>query len=219
MKKASMALVAAASIIYLQSCATASYDTMSYRDASFDSAGIAVSPGGLTAEQADAILATKFPPAHPVSIAIFYVVPKNYYPSNFYDPVPKIIEKMKTIPEVAHVVPVPSIMMPESLTIEAIQQIGIRTLSEYSIVFYGNAGRVFFSYKSPMGQYMVSSTLEFMIVDNKTTAIIAADKLFTEFQTPVQLFSDEEFQKTLARIYEEQSDILRGKLIDLFRGE
>jgi len=55
---------------------------------------------------------------------------------------------------------------------------------------------------------LVSSTLEFILIDNKTTAVIAADKLFTEFNAPVEFFTDRGYQETLRRMYREQAGVL-----------
>jgi len=63
---------------------------------------------------------------------------------------------------------------------------------------------------------LVSSTLEFILIDNKTTAVIAADKLFTEFNAPVEFFTDRGYQETLRRMYREQAGVLKEKLTRLF---
>jgi hypothetical protein len=59
---------------------------------------------------------------------------------------------------------------------------------------------------------MVSSALDHLLIDNKTTAIIASDKLFSEMQTPVEFFTDKEYQKTLERMYEEQAQMLYDQM-------
>ncbi len=203
----------------LMSCATGSYGTARFRDSSMDSGTIALSPNGLTKDQIDAILSTKFPPEKPVSISLFYLARSAYSGPIAYDPTQAMIKKLDKSKYVSRIVPVPRIMIPGTITFEAIQQIGIRSLSEYSMIFYGDSDNVFFSYKSPAGQYMVSSTLEFMMIDNRTTAIIASDKLFSEFQTPVEFFTDKEYQKNLEKMYQEQADILYQKMLDLFGGK
>jgi hypothetical protein len=64
---------------------------------------------------------------------------------------------------------------------------------------------------------MISSTLEYLMVDNRTTAIIASDKLFSEMQTPVEIFTDKEYQKQMAQMYEEQAKLLSNQLEALFK--
>lgn len=182
-----------------------------------ESGNFALSPNGLTREQIDAILATRFPPDKPVSVAVFYIVKGSYYGGMSYYPVPAIVRRLNDSDTIKRIVPIPEFLLPSPLTLDAVQQIGIRTLSEYSLIFYGDASKVFFSYKSPFGHYMISSTLEYLMVDNRTTAIIASDKLFSEMQTPVEIFTDKEYQKQMAQMYEEQAKLLSNQLEALFK--
>ncbi len=200
-------------LLELASCATSSLGTTGYRQSNIDTTNIALSPNGLSKEQIDAILSTQFPPEHPVSISLFYL-PNQYYDS--YDPVPSIINKLNRTELIDRIVPIPSILYPKSISFDSIQQIGIRSLSEYSLLLFGASRDVFFSYKSPSGYYMLTSNLEFIIIDNKTTAIISSDKLSSEFQIPVQLFTDKAYEDGKMKMYEEQSQILYDKLRELF---
>ena len=216
-----LVLAASAVLISLSlfNCATGSYGTSQFRASGMDASNIALSDKGLSQDQIAAILSTQFPPEKPVSMALFYLARSTYYGSVTYNPTPAIIKKLNGSKHIERIVPVPKIMIPAVISFDAIQQIGIRSLSEYSIVFYGDSENVFFSYKSPAGQYMISSTLEFLIIDNKTTAIIASDKLFSEIQTPMEFFTDKEYQQSLEKIYQEQADILGQKIADLFKGK
>ncbi len=201
-------------ILLVAGCATTSLGTSQYRAASMDSSNIALSPNGLSKEQIDTILSTEFPPKKPISVSLFYM-PSRY---NDYDPVPSIINKINGSEIIERVVPIPNILYPKTISFDAIQQIGIRSLSEYSLLLFGESQNVFFSYKSPAGDYMMTSTLEFMIIDNKTTAIISSDKLYSEFQIPVKLFTNKAEEEGKIKMYEEQSQILYDKLIALFKG-
>jgi hypothetical protein len=215
-----------AAAMLLSGCSTASYGTSSFRPAAPAMDGIAVPAGSLTSDQINAILATKFPPAKPVSLAIFYLVKPRYAgasdPARDYDPMPAIVAKLRASGLFVKVVPVPPFLLPVSnilvpaASIDAIQQIGIRTLSEYSLVLTGNAENVLFSYKSPLGNTMISSTLNVLLLDNRSSAIIATDKLFSEFQTPADFFSDKNAHETMEKLYGEQSEVLVKKLQDLF---
>ncbi len=205
--------------LFFSSCATGSYGTARFRNDSMDNSNISISPNGLSKDQIDVILGTKFPPDKPISLSLFFLVQNSYYRSVNYDPTLAIIKKIDGTKYINRIVPVPKIMLPDKLTFDSIQQIGIRSLSEYSIVFYGDYENVLFSYKSPLGHYMLSSTLDFILIDNRTTAIIASDKLFSEFQTPIEFFTDKEYQKNLEKMYQEQADILFDKLNALFSKE
>jgi hypothetical protein len=187
MKKALSAAVALIVIFQISSRTTSSLGTTQYRTAGMDTNNIALSPNGLSKDQIDTILSTQFPPKQPVSLSLFYLPNRHY---DKYDPVPSIINKINRSGIIERIVPIPSILYPKSISFDAIQQIGIRSLSEYSLLLFGETENVFSSYKSPSGNYMLTSTLEFMIIDNRTTAIIASDKLYSEFQIPVQLFTD-----------------------------
>jgi len=95
-------------------------------------------------------MATDFPPDAPVSIATFYLVKNDTWNSRSdYDPMPAIIEAMQEETFVSRVVPIPKILTPEQLTFDSIQQIGLRSLSEYSVLLYGDAEKSFFSYLNP----------------------------------------------------------------------
>jgi hypothetical protein len=214
--KLTIIFILLALLLVLSNCATGSYGTTKFRNDVMESNNIAFSPNGLSKEQIDVILNTKFPPDKPISLSLFFLVQDLYYRPVKYDPTQTIIQKLDNTPYIKRIVPVPTIFLPTQLTIDSIQQIGIRSLSEYSIIFYGDSSLTFFSYKSPLGNYMVSSTLDFVIIDNRTTAIISSDKLFSEFQTPVEFLTDKEYQKTLIDMYNEQANILYDKINTLF---
>lgn len=179
-----------------------------------DGSTIAVGEGGLSRDQVSSILATKFPPEEPVSVSIFYLFRDENIDG--YDPLRAIVAKLKELPFIDRIVIVPRILYGTGISLDRIQQIGVRSLSEYSIVFFSDAENVFFSYKSPAGTYIVSSTLEFMLVDNRTTAIIATDTLFSEFDTTFELFSDKAYRESLDAMYAEQTKLLNAKLTTLF---
>lgn len=203
--------------LLLSGCATSSLGTARFRDQAMEAGAISLSTAGLSKEQVEVILGTRFPPEKPVSVSLFYLV-GNDYSSVKYDPTPAIIKKLSDTKHIQRIVPVPHILLPEALTFDAIQQVGIRALCEYSIVFYGSYRNALFSYKSPLGHYMISSTLDFLLIDNRTTAIIASDKIFSEFQTPIEFFSDKNRQKNLEKMYEEQANAFYEKIINLFGG-
>jgi hypothetical protein len=211
-------VVVFAAFALLASCATAmrSYDTTGFRDTSMNASNIAVGEGGLSADRIASILATRFPPKEPVSVSIFYMAGRPY--DSDYDPMLAIVAKLRNLSFVERIVIVPNILFSRAMSIDVIQQIGIRSLSEYSIVFFGDARNIFFTHKSPLGTYVVSSTLEFMVIDNRTTAIIATDKLFSEFDTTFELFSDKAYRESLEKTYDIQSQTLQAKLKELFDG-
>lgn len=199
-------------------CATQSYNTARFRDSDYTASNIAVSEGSLSQSQINAIMATDFPPAEDVSVSYFYTNIDDYYRNDDFDPSFEVIESLKQVYRVSRIVPIPDALMGATLDIDTIQQIGIRTLSEYSLVLIGDSSKSFFSYKTPAGSYIYESELDFLLIDNRTTAIIATDKLFSEMEIETQLFSDENYEMARKAMYLEQAALLAEKLNALFEG-
>ncbi|MBN1648022.1 MAG: hypothetical protein JW874_08320 [Spirochaetales bacterium] len=201
------------------SCATSSYNTAEFSESGMPVSGISMSSESFSDKQLEAIISTAFPPDKPVSIALYYLTESDRYSygNTDFDPLPAVIDRLQTRSFIRRIVPVPKFLVPGELNIDALQQLGIRTLSEYSLIIYGKSRDKFFSSKSSAGHYIIASTLEFILLDNKTTAIIAADKLFSEKDTKFQLFSDRERTEALKIICLEQADLLNEKMEALFR--
>jgi hypothetical protein len=69
-----------------------------------------LSPSGLSRDQIDAILATRFPPGKPVSMAMFSMTYCNGEAN--YDPAPTIVRKLNKSILVSRIVPIPWILLP-----------------------------------------------------------------------------------------------------------
>lgn len=210
-------LILTAFLLFL-GCATQSYNTARFRNSDYSASNIAVSEGSFSQAQITAIMATEFPPAQGVSVSYFYTNLDDYQRYDDFDPSFEVIESLKKVYRVSRIVPIPDALMGNFLDIDTIQQIGIRTLSEYSLVLMGDSSKSFFSYKTPAGSYIYESELDFLLIDNRTTAIIATDKLFSEMEIETQLFSDENYEMARKAMYLEQAALLAEKLNDLFEG-
>ena len=101
-------LLIAFSLIFM-GCASApeSYDSFSFRDSSFTETNITISDKGLSREQIDGILSTKFPPEKTVSLALIFLSRYNTYSANNNDLSYYIMSQGKNINKVEKFVPVP----------------------------------------------------------------------------------------------------------------
>jgi hypothetical protein len=204
-------------------CATDSYDTFRARATQYDTANITVNPTGLSAEQIKTILSTRFPKKDRVSIALFYLVgPKGGYRG--YDSGASVEDELKTClvrglaksANVDRLVPIPPVLVPAALTFDIIQQLGIRSLSEYSLIVYGDAYSASSWQKFAEGKYTFNSKVDFLLVDNETTAIIAADKLISNIDVKIEVFNDIEYTKAKAALFAEQEKAITAKMNALF---
>jgi hypothetical protein len=211
MKKTLMLLVAAA---VLTGCATRSFDTFEARSGDYNTEGIALAPMGLTAEQIKTILNTKFPKKDRVSVALFFMAGDRW--SSLEDLKENLVRGLKKSVAVERVVPVPPFIIPRAVTLEAVQQVGVRTLSEYSVLILGNSRTSATWEKVAEGKYTFHSEVDFMLVDNETTAIIAADKLMSDIDVPIRIFSDAEYIKARQLLFEEQEKAITDKMNQLF---
>jgi hypothetical protein len=125
------------SLIFL-GCAGApeSYDSFSSRQSSFTETNMAISDKGLSKEQITTILSTKFPPKNTVSLAVIFLYRYNTYNSNNKELSYYMMNQGKNINKVEKFVPIPRIFIPQILTFDIIQDLGIRSLCEYTLIFY-----------------------------------------------------------------------------------
>ena len=197
----------------LMDCATADYGTFEHRSSEFRESTVALSDGGLTAEQIAAILSTEFPPETPVSFSLIYVNSGYRRRENI---LPYVIDRLNTVNWIDTVVPIPNSLIPRELTFISIQALGIRSLCEYSILFIADSYTEYRLQELLSGVYHIASELEFLVIDNQTTAIIASDKLISSIETKIDPFGSGEREKNSRLLMEEQANILKGKLETLF---
>ncbi len=196
-------------------CATSDYGTFGYNSPIFKDGNVTVSDNGLTKEQITSILNTDFPGQPPISISIIPIPSKSYnYKSK--DLLPEMIKSLQEIEWINRIVPIPNDLIPVNLSFSVIQELGIRSLCKYSIIFIGDYYKYYTWKKIADGKYEIKSTVEFLLIDNQTTAIIAVDKLFTTMETEFNLFDSTYEEESRKKIFAEQSNILKSKLIDLF---
>jgi hypothetical protein len=122
----------------------------------------------------------------------------------------------KNITYVEKFAPVPRIFIPQKLTFEIIQELGIRSLCEYTLIFYSNSNRSMTFSQFMHGEFKFESDIEFSLIDNQTTAIIASDRLYSSVIKKRQLLSDKDIEEAEDEIYTLQANLLSEKLNKLF---
>jgi hypothetical protein len=200
-------------IMMLSSCTTSGYDSFRTRESSFNQTQIVTSNSAFSKEMITTILETKFPPNKIVSIAILFIDKQSPYSADFSI---EIMKKSNLINGVEKFVSVPSIMIPNKLTFDDIQQIGIRSLCEYTLVFYSESRTEMSFTQFIKGEIEFKSDVEFSLIDNQTTAVIASDRLVTKIMKKNKFFNDKIIEQAKNEVFNEQANILAVKLNALF---
>jgi len=206
-------------IILTAGCSTMapeSYDSFSYRDTGFAQTNITISERGLSREQIESILATQFPPENIVSIAVIFLYNNTARSANNSGLSYYIMNEGRNINSVEKFVPIPRVFIPARLSFENIQDLGIRSLCEYTLIFYSNAGRTMTFAQFFRGEYLFESDIEFTIIDNQTTAIIASDRLYSSLTKKRDILNNTDIEEAEHEIYTLQAALLTKKLNTLF---
>ena len=204
--------------LFILSCAAApsSYNSFSYREGEFNITNVTVSERGLTQEQISSILSTKFPPDNEVSIAVIFL--QNFNSRNtIVNGLPYyIMNQGRNITSVEKFVPIPRIFIPRSLTFDIIQDLGIRSLCEYTLIFYNSSGRSMTFSQLIKNEYKFESDIEFSLIDNQTTAIIASDRLYSSIVKKRDILHGTDMEEAEHEVYTLQAELLAEKLSELF---
>jgi hypothetical protein len=199
------------------SSAPSSYDSFSYRTNEFNETDITLSEKGLSKDAIESILATKFPPENEISIAVIFLYSYNSYSANNNGLSYYIMDQGKNINHVEKFVPVPRIFISQKLTFDIIQELGIRSLCEYTLIFYNNSNRSMTFSQWLSGEFKFESDIEFSLIDNQTTAIIASDRLYSSIIKKRQFLNDKDIEEAEDEIYTLQAGLLVEKLNALFK--
>ncbi len=113
-------------------------------------------------------------------------------------------------------VPIPRIFIPRTLTFDVIQDLGIRSLCEYTLIFYSNANDSVTFSQFIQGEFTFESDIEFSLIDNQTTAIIASDRLYSSVVKKHQFLSNSAMKEAEEEIFTLQAKLLSEKLNALF---
>ena len=203
--------------LFVTSCVThTAYETARFRNRDYRTDRITLTEGGLTSEEIKSITATKPPSNFPVDLAL--IVVKDRFVKNEIEQlfVSNVIEELKKSEKIDRITPIPRFLLPYQLNFAVIQELGIRTLSEYVIVMVVD-GESFFKWtKIAESKFQITSTVDFILVDARTTAILASDRLFSTVFYQENLFKVGEKEKALKEVFGEQGELLGQKLAELF---
>jgi len=195
------------------------YDTAQFRDREIQHKQVALHEGGLTAEQIKVISSTQPPDTFPVDVSVIII--KNGYIDTRLEEIFSygLVQELKSSEKISRITLVPNFLIPDNLSFNTIQELGVRSLSEYVLVFYLDASEIFRWTAILSSKYEVSSSISFILVDSATSAMLTADRLYSTEQYKENLFEIGEQEKAQKAIFSEQSQLLGKKLDSLFKGE
>jgi phosphoribosyl-dephospho-CoA transferase len=202
----------------LPGCATHSgYDTFQARESEYTTGSIALQEGGLTSEQIEAIRRTRLTSDYPVDISLILI--RNGYidPEQEKILISSVVDRLKKNDKIARVIPVPDFLVPQKINFAKIQELGIRTLSEYVLILYLDARTLFKWTVIIETEYEIESVIDYLLVDSQTTAIMATDKLYSKVLYKENIFKPHEREKAQEEIFSEQGEILGEKMKNLFQ--
>jgi len=196
--------------------APSSYDSFTHRENEFNQTNVTISERGLTQDQINSILSTRFPPENTVSVAVIFLNRFNTRSVNNNGLPYYIMNQGRNINNIENFVPIPRIFIPQGLTFDIIQDLGIRSLCEYTLIFYSSSNRSMTFSQWIRGEFKFESDIEFTLIDNQTTAIIASDRLYSSIIKKRQTLSDNDIEEAEHEIYTLQANLLAEKLNILF---
>jgi hypothetical protein len=112
---------------------------------------------------------------------------------------------------------VPRVFVPQAITFDIIQDLGIRSLCEYTLIFYSNSNRTMTFSQWITGEFKFESDIEFSLIDNQTMAIIASDRLYSSIIKKGSSLNSKDIEEAEHEIYTLQAKLLAEKLNILFR--
>ena len=203
--------------VFMISCGR-SYDTLQTRDRDFKANKIQLSTNNLSAEQIKHILNTKITKNFPVDLSL--VIKKDYYvtESDEFLFTKTMITSMKKIEKIKRIVPIPEFITPEKLDFSTIQELGVRALTEYIILFDFSSNRYFNWHFISPSEVTLTSTIDYLVIDSQTGAIVASDKLQSYKTYKRNLFTDGNYEKVKKEFFISQGEELGNKLGELFGG-
>ena len=198
-------------------CATTSLQTARMRERSYNVDKITLTPNGLSRAEINSISKTQYPKTFPVDIPI--LVMKDYYVDNSMEQIflQNIVDSLKTSKKIDRIVPLPRFLIPAQISFPIIQELGIRSLTEYVAVFNIDAETFYHVEELVNSKIEISSTIDFILVDSKTTAIVASDRLYSTIVYNTQVFKDTNKREAQKKLFAEQGQKLSKVLANIFK--
>ena len=208
-----------ATALTISGCAThRGYDTARMRQREYAVNRIALTQGGLTREQIRAITSTRPPEKFPLDVCIILMKNGPLEAEDEHLFVSIVAGELRKSERIDRVVPVPEFLLPGQLTFAGIQELGIRSLTEYVLVFVIDTESFFRWTKVLETKYEIASVVDFFVVDPQTTAIMASDRVLSTVAYEQNLFRLGEKRKALAEVFEEQGKVVGSKMAALLDG-
>ena len=204
-------------LISISACAAHKpYDTAEFREREIQYSQIALDKDGLSQKQIEVITSTKPPKSFPVDIAI--VILKNGYINPEMEDAftSNVIQEFKKSKKIKRITLIPDFLVPNPINFNAIQELGVRSLSEYIIVFNMDGSELFSWTNILKDKYEITSSVNFIIVDSFTSAMLTSDKLYSTQEYYEKLFELGERKKAQKILFTEQSKLLAVKIERLF---
>ena len=204
-------------LILFSACAThRSYDTGQFREREIQYSQIALDKDGLSQKQIEVITSTKPPKSFPVDIAIL-ILKNGYINPQIEDTFTyNVIHELNESKKIKRITLIPNFLVPKPISFNAIQELGVRSLSEYIIVFNIDSSELFRWTNILKDKYEITSSVNFIIVDSFTSAMLTSDKLFSTQEYYERLFELDEQRKAQKILFSEQSNLLAEKIEELF---
>ena len=206
--------------ILLSACAShRSYETSQFREREIQYSQIALDKDGLSHEQIKVITSTKPPESYPFYIAII-ILKNGYIDPQIEDTFTyNIVNELNKSKKIKRITIIPEYLVATPINFNAIQELGVRSLSEYIIVFNIDGSELFKWTTIIKGKYELTSSVDFIIVDSFTSAMLASDKLYSTQEYFENLFELDEKRKAQKVLFTEQSKLMANEIDVLFANE
>lgn len=209
-----------AMVVCLAGCTThRAYNAAQFREGAIQYKRVALHKDGLTAEQIKVISSTQPPKTFPVDVSLI-LIKNGYVDARLEDMFAyDLVQGLKKSDKINRVTLIPSFLVPENVSFSAIQELGVRSLSEYVLVFYLDASELFRWTAILSSKCEINSSIAFILVDSGTSAMLTADRLQSSAQYKGNLFEIGEQEKAQKAVFSEQAQLLGEKLDKLFKGK
>ena len=205
------------SIILFTGCAAhQSYDTSQFRDRDINTDKIALDKDGLSLDQIKMISSTKPPKTFPVDIAIIVIIDGYLNSEIEHIFTYEIVSELKNYNKIKRITIIPKFLLPNQLGFNTIQELGVRSLSEYTLVLHINSSDIFNWTRILDSQYEAHSNIDYILVDSYTSAMLTSDKLFSKQIYNTNILEINERRKAQKQLFSEQGKLLANKVEALF---
>jgi hypothetical protein len=203
-------------LLLFNGCGGYALETAEIRERDYNVSKVTLTPNGLSQAEINSISQTKYPKEFPVDLS--FVVMKDYYVDNSMEQIflKNIVDSLKLSKKIDRIVPLPRFLIPQEISFPKIQELGIRSLTEYVVVFNINSETFFHIEELINSKIEITSAIDFILVDSKTTAIVAADKLYSSLLYDTQVFKDTNKRKAQEEIFSEQGKAFSKIIAGLF---